>query len=67
MHVSSVPGRGEADHAVSPSPEECIGMVWEITMNAWGVSGDSDAQPVMQKDVFRRGRLRARPSSGEKK
>ena len=52
----------EQDHAAAPTAEECIGMVWELTMNAWGFVGHSDAQPRMRKDVFRSGRLRAGPS-----
>jgi hypothetical protein len=46
------------DHAAMPSAEECIGMVWEMTMNAWAFMGH-EPQPRLQRHVFRRGR---RPS-----
>jgi hypothetical protein len=56
----------EPDHA-APSAEECIGLVWELTMNAWAFTGHGDAQPRLRKDVFRSGRLRTRPSTHETK
>lgn len=43
----------EPDHAAAPSAEECIGMVWELTMNAWAFMGHSDAQPRLQRHAFR--------------
>jgi len=42
MQMSSMPERREPDHAVKPSAEECIGMVWELTMNAWTSMGNND-------------------------
>ena len=51
------------DHAAMPSAEECIGMVWEMTMNAWAFMGHADAQPRLQRHVFRRGRTALTPGS----
>ena len=43
----------EPDHASAPSAEECIGMVWEMTMNAWAFMGHGDAEPRLQRHAFR--------------
>ena len=43
----------EPDHASMPSAEECIDMVWELTMNAWAFMGHGDAQPRLQRHTFR--------------
>ncbi len=44
------------DHAAVPSADECIEMVWEMTMNAWAFMGHEDALPRLQRHVLRRGR-----------
>ncbi|HYW07948.1 MAG TPA: hypothetical protein VE913_13390 [Longimicrobium sp.] len=43
----------EPDHASMPSDEECIDMVWELTMNAWAFMGYNDVDPRLQRDRVR--------------
>lgn len=41
------------------TPEECIGMMWELACNAWAFMGHADAEPRLQRHlvrVVRRGR-----------
>jgi hypothetical protein len=42
-----------------PTPEECLGMMWELTRNAYAFKGCSDAEFRLQRHVggiVRRGR-----------
>jgi hypothetical protein len=48
-------GRGEREPAGAPRPsaEECIDMVWELTMNACAFMGHGDVDPRLQRHVVR--------------
>ena len=39
-----------------PTPEECIGMMWELAMNAWAFMGHEHVEPRLQRHVLRVGR-----------
>lgn len=35
------------------TPEECIGMMWELTRNTWAFMGHADAEPRLQRHLIR--------------
>ena len=46
-------GFDDDDGFVDASPGERMGMVWELTRNAWAFMGRDDAERPLQRDVVR--------------
>lgn len=41
----------QEDDFVDAPPEECIGLVWELTREIWSLSGSKDAERKMQRHI----------------
>ena len=35
------------------TPEECMGLVWELTRTAWAAMGHTNIDPTLRRDVVR--------------
>ena len=46
-------GEKEPNPYAHLTPEERIGMVWEITKAAWAFKGHSDVDPTLQRHIGR--------------
>jgi hypothetical protein len=51
VRKTSLDQSSEADDLRSKSPAELIGMVWQLTLNAWSFKDNLNAEPRLQRDV----------------
>jgi hypothetical protein len=41
----------QRDSDLNKSPQELIGMMWQLTLNAWSFKENINAEPRLQRDV----------------
>lgn len=41
------------DPFVDASPQECVGMMWELTAELWSLTGAFDVEQRLQRNVTR--------------
>jgi hypothetical protein len=42
----------EEDDLKDKSPEELIGLMWQLTLNSWSFKENLDVEPRLQRDVI---------------
>jgi len=42
---------GQIDNSRGKSPQECIGMMWQLALDAWSFKENIDAEPRLQRHV----------------
>ncbi|MHC4797852.1 MAG: hypothetical protein ACYTF1_14510 [Planctomycetota bacterium] len=53
------------DPFVAESPQECISFMWELTAEMWSLSGMSDVERRLQRNVTKLIRIK-KPQAGKK-
>jgi hypothetical protein len=44
-------GFNENNLVVNVPPDECVGIIWELTRELWSISGSSDAERRLQRHI----------------
>jgi len=53
VRVTTVNEQGEETDLQSAEPRELLGMVWQLTVDAWVFTGESIVEPRLQRHVVR--------------
>lgn len=49
--VRLIYGRDEGSNFVNLPPEDCISIIWELTKEAWSLTGEDSAEQRLQRNV----------------
>ncbi len=53
VRVTRLSDQGEERDLQNATPEECIGMMWQLALDAWAMMGDTSAESRLPRHVVR--------------
>ena len=53
VRVTKLSDQGKESDLKNATPEECVGMMWQLALDAWAMTGDPDIESRLPRHVVR--------------